>query len=194
MKAARAGALGWARAGALGWALTVVLPMRISLGLAGTTSAAPATLQDCAVITDASTRLSCYDRLAARAAAAAGAPSAAATARPAPVAGAPATTPALTTAGPGTVPPANPESFGKYQAEHPQAPAVAPQLEAQVLSVGASSGGRTTVTLEGGAVWELNEADPLLVVGDTVTITRAALGSYLMQTPEKRLHRVRRLR
>jgi hypothetical protein len=33
----------------------------------------------------------------------------------------------------------------------------------------------------------------LLAAGDTVTITRAALGSYLLRTPSKRIHRVRRL-
>jgi hypothetical protein len=51
-----------------------------------------------------------------------------------------------------------------------------------------------TVSLEGGAVWELADPDPLLTVGETVTITRAALGSYLMHTASKRSHRVRRLR
>jgi hypothetical protein len=51
-----------------------------------------------------------------------------------------------------------------------------------------------TVTLDGGALWELvDDSDPLLAVGDTVTIKRAALGSYLMSTPTKRTHRVRRL-
>jgi hypothetical protein len=162
MRAARAGALG---------RLTVLLPLCLSLGLAGTTVAAPATLQDCVGITDSSARLACYDR----------------------VAGRPVSRSAASAASPATVPAPNPESFGKYQAEHPAAPPVAPQLEARVLSVGASASGHTTVTLEGDAVWELNETDPLLAVGDKVTITRATLGSYLMQTPEKRLHRVRRL-
>jgi hypothetical protein len=50
-----------------------------------------------------------------------------------------------------------------------------------------------TVSLAGGALWVLDDADPLLTVGETVTITRAALGSYLMKTPSQRTHRVRRL-
>jgi hypothetical protein len=50
-----------------------------------------------------------------------------------------------------------------------------------------------TVTLEGGQLWELDEGDPLLTVGDTVDIRRAALGSFMMETPSKRTHRVRRL-
>ena len=57
-----------------------------------------------------------------------------------------------------------------------------------------SASGRMTVSLEGGAVWELDDADPLLAVGETVTITRAAFGSYIMHTPRHRTHRVRRLR
>lgn len=61
------------------------------------------------------------------------------------------------------------------------------------MSVGKSSSGRQTVLLDGGALWELDETDPLLAVGDTVTITRAALGSYLMRTPTRRLYRVHRL-
>jgi hypothetical protein len=178
------------RSGAPPWALTVVVVlMPIMPGQAQTPGAAPATLQDCSAIADPSVRLSCYDRLAGRPAAA-GAPSAGgavrAVATPSSPAAAPATPPAA-------APQASSESFGKYQAEHPQAPTVASQLEAQVLSVGTGSNGRMTVALQGGALWELDEADPLLVSGDTVIITRASLGSYLMHTPQKRLHRVRRL-
>jgi hypothetical protein len=73
---------------------------------------------------------------------------------------------------------------------------VAPSLEANVVAVGKSSGGRMTVALEGGALWELEgyDADPLLAAGDLVTITRATLGSYLLHTPSHRTYRVRRLR
>jgi hypothetical protein len=72
---------------------------------------------------------------------------------------------------------------------------VAPSLEANVVGVGKSAGGRMTVALEGGALWELEgyDSDPLLAVGDAVTITRAALGSYLLHTPSHRTYRVRRL-
>jgi hypothetical protein len=51
-----------------------------------------------------------------------------------------------------------------------------------------------TVTLEGGQLWELEDADPLLAAGDTVTIARASFGSFLLETPSKRSHRARRLR
>ncbi|HUX74075.1 MAG TPA: hypothetical protein VMV25_09330 [Steroidobacteraceae bacterium] len=50
------------------------------------------------------------------------------------------------------------------------------------------------MTLEGGQLWELYDADPLLAIGDLVTIHRAALGSFLMYTPTGRRHRVERLR
>jgi hypothetical protein len=66
-------------------------------------------------------------------------------------------------------------------------------LEADIVDVGKSASGRMTVTLEGGALWELEDSDPLLAVGDAVTITRASLGSYLLHTPSHRTHRVHRL-
>jgi hypothetical protein len=171
------------RHGAAAQALIGLLLLQASLTHAQTTAATPATLQSCAVINDPVARLACYDRLAGRPAA----PVARAAASAAPAMPPPSAAP------PAAALPATPETFGKYQAEHPQGPAVAPQLEAKVLSVGTSYSGHMTVTLEGGAVWELNESDPLLAAGDTVTITRASLGSYLMHTPQKRLHRARRL-
>jgi hypothetical protein len=66
-------------------------------------------------------------------------------------------------------------------------------MEARVLSLGRSPSGRTTLTLDGGQLWELEEADPVLAVGDLVTIRRAALGSFIVETPTKRMHHVRRL-
>ena len=86
------------------------------------------------------------------------------------------------------------ESFGLYSAEHPKPPPVSQGLEARVVALGRSASGRMTVSLEGGALWELAEADPLLAEGDTVSISRAAFGSYLMHTPSKRLLRARRVR
>ena len=48
-------------------------------------------------------------------------------------------------------------------------------------------------SLEGGQVWELEEPDALLASGDAITIRRAALGSFLMNTAQGRTHRVHRL-
>jgi hypothetical protein len=90
--------------------------------------------------------------------------------------------------------PSSPQSFGLYGAEHPRPPPATPALEARIAALGKSAGDHMTVTLDGGALWELvDDSDSLLAVGDTVTIKRAALGSYLMSTPTKRTHRVRRL-
>jgi hypothetical protein len=71
---------------------------------------------------------------------------------------------------------------------------VAPTLSAKVIALGTSYGGNATVKLEGGQLWELLDgADPVLAEGQTVTIGRAALGSFLLTTAAKRTHRVKRL-
>ena len=123
--------------------------------------------------------------VAAGAATVAGAPGASAAAAPAA-----ASTGAAATASPAT---ASKDSFGLYSAEHPQPPPAARTLQAPVLALGKSPGGRMTVSLEGGALWELDEPDALLAVGDVVTLTRASFGSYLLHTPTKRTYRVHRL-
>ncbi len=163
----------------------------------------PEALHACASIAEDAARLACYDRLAGRAAgkvAVTPAPSTGAATRSAAPQAAAAPPPAASGAAqpnaaqPNAAAAAPPpkESFGLYPAEHPL-PAVATSLEAIVVAVGKSQSGRMTVQLEGGALWELAEPDPLLAVGERVTITRASLGSYLMQTPSRRTHRVRRL-
>lgn len=151
-------------------------------------------LQACAGIAAGTDRLVCYDRLAGRTVPGAGAQATASPSAAAPASStAPVTAAALAPAAPAAPPK---ESFGLYEAEHPKpSPAsVAVSLEARVVALGKSASGRTTASLEGGAVWQLDDADPLLAVGETVTITRAAFGSYIMHTPARRTHRVRRLR
>jgi hypothetical protein len=161
--------------------------------LGQTTNAdSPNTLSGCAAIDDSNQRLGCYDQLAGRASRP---PPSAATAAAArndsfglPAATRPAPPPAVAPV------PASPQSFGLYAAEHPLPPAD-PTLSAKVTGFGASSGGHPTVSLEGGQLWELlDEADPLLSQGQTVTIRRGSLGSFLMTTPAKRTHRVHRLK
>lgn len=62
-----------------------------------------------------------------------------------------------------------------------------------VIGFGVAPNGRPTVTLDGGQVWELDNADPLLAKGNSVTIKRASLGSFLLTTSTGRTHRVHRL-
>ena len=165
--------------------LAVLAPASLSAGAAATTVSETA-LRACAGLDSDADRLACYDHLAGRSVsrAAATAPGHSATAS------APAATAAAASAPPSA------QTFGLYAAEHPKAPpaAAAASLEGRVVSVGSSAGGRMTVLLEGGALWELDDADPLLAVGETVTVTRAVLGSYIMHTPSHRTHRARRLR
>jgi hypothetical protein len=173
-------------------------------------------LRACASIVADAERLACYDRLVTPAGAnpapapaaatppavvapSSAAPAAAPPAVVAPPSAAPAAAPPAVVVPPSAAPAAAPpptQSFGMYAAEHPKPPVAvaAAALEAAVVALGTSPSGKMTVQFEGGALWELEEADPLLAVGDVVTINRAALGSYLMHTPTRRTHRVRRLR
>jgi hypothetical protein len=171
-------------------ALVVLVLPALACAAQPAATSPPQALAACANISDSAERLACYDKLVGR-----GAAPAAPASAPAPPQ--PAGAPASATAGPAAAaaPAASsPQSFGLYSAEHPKPPPVSRTLEARVVALGKSLDGQMTVSLDSGGLWELlNDADPLLAVGDTVTITRAALGSYLMHTPTKRTHRVRRL-
>jgi hypothetical protein len=88
------------------------------------------------------------------------------------------------------------ENFGLYNAEHPRAPEPpqAKTLSAKVVAIGASTTGHPTVSLEGNQLWELDGSDPLLAIGQTVTISRAVLRSFILTTASGRSYRARRLR
>jgi hypothetical protein len=181
----------------LGVVMLTAVPLAAAAAPAAT--APQSALEACASIAADADRLACYDRLAGRAVPSV--PGHAATAvAPPPAAPPPATASAPVAGVAAAAPPATPvpppkESFGLYEAEHPKPPPVAsaPSLEARVVALGKSANGHMIVSLEGGAVWELDDSDPLLAVGETVTITRATFRSYIMHTPSKRTHRAHRL-
>ena len=131
------------------------------------TSVAANPLEACTRICEPTERLACYDQLAARTQLPPSAPASAV---------------------------APEESFGLHAAEHPKAPPAAATLTARIERLGVSANGRPTVELTGGQLWELEGSDPLLVTGDSVTISRAAFGSFLMRTAKGRTQRVHRLR
>ena len=141
-------------------------------------------LSACGTIADPTERLACYDRIAGRPAAPA---ASAAPTRASPAPGGPAVV-----AKP-AAPAADARSFGSYPVEHPAVPAVPQTLSVRVAALGKTIDGRPTVTFDGGALWLLDEADPLLAVGDTVTVRRGSLGGFLLETPTRRLHHVRRI-
>lgn len=146
------------------------------------TSLAANPLEACTRICEPTERLACYDQLAGRAQAPPAAPVSGAGPSPTPGVAAP-----VSAAAPQ-------ESFGLHAAEHPKAPPAAATLTARVERLGVSANGRPTVELTGGQLWELEGSDPLLVTGDSVTISRAAFGSFLMRTAKGRTQRVHRLR
>jgi len=202
----------WPRKGSPArWRPALVSLLVASLACAAQPVATPASppLAACADITDSAARLACYDKLAGRGAAPAGPQAPAAPPQPDGAQAAVATVPTAVAPVPTTAPapaaapgstaaaapaPSSPQSFGLYGAEHPRPPPATPALEARIVALGKSAGDHMTVTLDGGALWVLvDDSNSLLAVGDTVTIKRAALGSYLMSTPTKRTHRVRRL-
>lgn len=136
----------------------------------------PPELHNCIGIERSSERLACFDRAIATLAAAPGDAS-----KPAPSA----------------------ESmFGVLSSDRPVVPVEsAPQrddlqsLTAKVRSLGISTDGSLVIHLDNGQSWrQLSSADLLLKTGDSVTINRAALGSFQLIVPSGRSAKVKRTR
>lgn len=151
-------------------------------------------VQTCSTETDAARRLSCYDRAAATlrkaAPAARAATSTASSGQAAPI------TPASTTASTPTQ--ADAAEFGVSEgplAAKKQATGLK-AITAVVTAVAFQPRGELIMTLDNGQVWQQNEAVAYfpLKVGDTVKISTASLGSYLLLTPTKRTTKVTRVR
>jgi hypothetical protein len=163
----------------------------------------PNGLTQCSSIANTVERLACYDRLAGRASAKAPPSS--------PAAAAPAAAPVVSAAPVGAAPPAaapvpaaasTANDFGLSKVQKERADGAASSSPAEIKSITArvagfrkGPSGRPRVLFDNGQTWEYEEdGDYLLAVGDSVTIRRASLGSFLLVTPSKLVHRVRRIR
>jgi hypothetical protein len=142
-------------------------------------------LAPCISISSVADRLACYDKLAGRVSPPMARPSAAVPAA-APVAAAP-------------VPAAAPteEDFGRSRVQEAARSTSPPEIKtvtAKVAGFGRSPNLRTQITLDNGQIWEYqDDPDPLLAIGDSVTIKHGTLGSFLLVTQTKLSHRVRRI-
>ncbi len=159
----------------------------LALALAATDTRADE-LTRCAAIDAPEKRLACYDRLAGRPPAGSASASGAGTARAAAL-------PAATLVG-GPAPPtpaASPgTSFGDNRPRFSAAAEEPASIQAVVVGITQSRAGPMRLELDNGQTWTVSDSDVRLERGDPVTIRRASLGSYLMQTPSRRSYRVMR--
>jgi hypothetical protein len=138
-------------------------------------------LTACSAVKEAVDRLACFDKLAAAGTAALPSPPA----PPAP--------PAVATAR--VRAPESPEDFGLSGVQKMPRSEQIQAITAAIVVMGHAANGRVRLGLDNGQSWELEDSpDPLLAVGNSVTIRRASLGSFLMMTPLKATHRVRRVK
>ncbi len=159
------------------------------LAICALLSAAPAmaeTLAHCVGIDAADARLACYDAAAGRPAQ----PAATARMREAAPAAAAATVAPPT----GAARNDDPANFGLTPAQRKTEPVGPSVIQAHIAGLSTDRIGNAIVTLDNGQTWILGDNDSRLEVGQTVTIKRAALGSFLMTTPDRHSYRVRRSR
>jgi hypothetical protein len=153
-------------------------------------------LSPCSGISSSADRLACSDKLAGRVSEPKARPSVAGSApAPAtPVAAAPAA-PVAAAPAPTTAP--TEEDFGRSKVQKAARSSSPPEIKsvtAKVAGFGRSPNQRTQITLDNGQIWEYqDDPDPLLSIGDPVTIKHGTLGSFLLLTPAKHSHRVSRV-
>jgi hypothetical protein len=176
-------------------------------------------LAKCAAIASAQERLACYDALsnppgpnaapaapaAAPPAMAPAAPTVAApaapaqkpgTAAPAPVAAPPVSVPvpAPAAAAPAAAAAADGGNFGLSAAQQKIAPTGPESIQAKVDHVYVNNASKSYVALDNGQTWTSTDGNFDLFDGESVTIRRAALGSFmLVSTKSKRTYHVRRV-
>jgi hypothetical protein len=171
-------------------------------------------LARCAQIAAPDARLACFDALSAgakRAVPAAAAKPAPAPGTAAPSAAAVTSAPSAAPASPSAVPPAvapavapsapaaaasatDPRNFGLTQTQIRPVAQGPGAIQARISKIINTRYGSNSVVLDNGETWVYTDSDQdaRLSPGDQVTIKRALLGSFLMQTPSKNSYHVRR--
>jgi hypothetical protein len=180
----------------------VLIAMGLAAGMAPVTVCAGDSLAECARVQDDLARLACYDRLAGRAPAV----QAATPAVPAPALAAPAAAPAVqasagaaqpqTATAPAASAPAADFGLSPRAIEERDPSKKVESITGTVTGVSQNASGRYVVELDNGQVWVQSESNsyPVLKTGDTVTIKRGAIGSFVLSGPRSVWWRVRRVR
>ncbi len=154
-------------------------------------------LARCAAISSANERLQCYDAMAA--AAVPGLRGAGNSIQP-PVAGAAGASAAgaavagATSPPPASVNPDDPVNFGLTPHQLKIGPKGPEAIKAVVSTLTEDRQNHVYLLLDNEQTWSLLDPDPHVRPGDSVTIKRASLGSFLMMTPSRRSYRVERVK
>jgi hypothetical protein len=176
------------------------LGLVVSLPGAAAAGAAPASVESglshCAAISQADTRLACYDALAGRAPhdqasvpeRSAAAPVATATAAATPAAN------AAANAAPPVDPAAATRNFGLSAAQLHTADQGPQAIEAHIAKIIVDQNQHGIVVLDNGQYWKLLEGEMLMDAGEAVTISRAALGSFMLTSASHHSYHVHRIR
>jgi hypothetical protein len=161
-------------------------------------------LARCAAVAGSNERLACYDALAASvlpgATSALPGATLAPTASPpvASVAPAAQTTPVAAAVAGQSAPasravnPDDPANFGLTRQQLKAIPSGPDSIKGIVSQLTEDRLNNVVVVLDNGQTWTFVEQDPRLRPGDSVTIKRASLGSFLMTTPSRHSYRVQR--
>lgn len=180
------------------------LGLVVSLPGAAAAAAAPASVESglshCAAISQADTRLACYDALAGRAPhdqASVPERSAAAPVATATAAATAAATPAANAAA-NAAPPVDPaaatRNFGLSAAQLHTADQGPQAIEAHIAKIIVDQNQHGIVVLDNGQYWKLLEGEMLMDAGEAVTISRAALGSFMLTSASHHSYHVHRIR
>ena len=186
----------------------LVAVVALTPGEAASPSVDPGALAHCAAMTVADERLACYDSLSrpkssppAAAAAASTTPASTAAKGSPSTAKAPAATanaaPAAATAtagaaAAGAAPAPDARSFGLTRHPPPAEEEGPDRIQAKVTRVDINRLGNVHVSLDNGQAWIFTAPEAILRVGETVTIKRGAIGSFLLTTASHHTYRVER--